>query len=89
MATVNFTSNLKRHLDCPPRTVHAETVRQALDQVFVDNKRLAGYILDDQSRLRKHVTIFVDGRMIKDRQSLGDRLSPDSEIYVMQALSGG
>jgi hypothetical protein len=35
------------------------------------------------------MTIFVDGDLITDRRSLSDIVGSESEIYVMQALSGG
>lgn len=47
------------------------------------------YIVDERFRLRKHITLFVDGRTLADREMLSDPLTPESEIYVMQALSGG
>lgn len=89
MPRVVFTSHLKQHVDCPEREVEGTTVREALDAVFSDNARLQGYVLDDQSRLRKHVVIFIDGQIIRDRVDLRDPVGPSSEIYVMQALSGG
>jgi len=46
-------------------------------------------VLDDQAGLRKHMTIFVDGRMIHDRARLTDAVSESSTVYVFQALSGG
>ncbi|MGU1586179.1 MoaD/ThiS family protein, partial [Pseudomonas aeruginosa] len=51
--------------------------------------RLRGYLLDDQGSLRRHVARFVDGVQVRDRRGLGDPLQDDSEIYVVQALSGG
>jgi hypothetical protein len=33
--------------------------------------------------------VFVDGRQIADRERLSDPVGPHSELYVMQALSGG
>ena len=50
---------------------------------------LSKYVLDEQGSLRKHVNIFIDGKMINDRNKLTDPLSVNSEIYIMQALSGG
>ena len=44
---------------------------------------------DDQARLRQHVVIFVDEKMISDREGLSDTVSDGSEIFVLQALSGG
>ncbi len=89
MPRVNFTANLNRHVDCPVVDVEAVTLGQALEAVFRDNPRLRGYVLDDQNRVRKHITIFVDGRPICDHNDLSDPLEPASEVFVMQALSGG
>lgn len=89
MVRVHFTANLERHLSCPATTVSGSSVREALDAVFETHQKLRGYILDDQSRLRQHMVIFVDGKTIVDRVHLSDSISADSEIYVMQALSGG
>jgi hypothetical protein len=66
-----------------------ETVRQSLEAVFGEYQRLRGYVVDEQNRLRTHMVIFVDGQPIKDRERLSDPVRPTSEIYVMQALSGG
>jgi hypothetical protein len=50
---------------------------------------LRSYLLDDQERLRQHVSVFIDGELIVDRERLTDAVAPASEIYVVQALSGG
>jgi sulfur-carrier protein len=89
MPEVVFTRALARHLPVPTRTVGGSTVGEALGQAFHDDLRLRGYVLDDQGRLRPHVTVFVDGEAILDRQGLSDPVLPTSQIYVMQALSGG
>ncbi|HKQ30037.1 MAG TPA: MoaD/ThiS family protein [Burkholderiales bacterium] len=89
MPRIRFTPNLRRHLACPASDVPGATVRAALEQVFGDNPALRSYVLDDQNRLRKHVAVFVDGNVIGDRDGLTDTVAADSEIYVMQALSGG
>ncbi|MDB4956629.1 MAG: thiamine S [Myxococcales bacterium] len=89
MATVTFTPNLKRHVECPTEAVAGSTVRAVLDVVFAHNPRLRGYVLDDQGVLRKHMMVFVDGQQIEDRDHLSDPVREASEVYVMQALSGG
>jgi hypothetical protein len=89
MAVVVFTANLKRHCDCPTVEVAGETVRAVLDGVFAENPRLRGYVVDERGVLRKHMVVFVDGQQIADRATLGDAVGPRSEVYVMQALSGG
>lgn len=89
MARVVFTKNLQRHVPCPPTTSPGSTVGEVLGHVFSENPRLRGYVVDERGSLRKHMTIFVDGRLIIDRRTLGDPVRAESEIYVMQALSGG
>ena len=89
MPQVTFTSHLRRFIDAPPRAVTGTTVRSALDQVFAENPRLRGYVLDEHGAVRQHVTIFVDDNPIQDRATLSDAVDSDSEIFVLQALSGG
>jgi molybdopterin synthase sulfur carrier subunit len=89
MPRVLFTPNLKRHVDCPDTKVEGKNVRDALEAVFAQHPALRGYVVDDQGRLRTHMVIFVDGKNLKDRDGLSDVVNSDSEIYVMQALSGG
>ena len=89
MATVVFAAAIQRHVACPPQDVSAANVRAAIDAALEDKNELRGYILDDQGRLRKHVAIFVDGNMIRDRAELSDLVHLHSEVFVVQALSGG
>ncbi len=89
MPRVVFTSNLQRYVDCPERTVRGATVRAALEEVFSRQPGVRDYVLDDQGHLRRHVHIFVDGQRVADGVRLDQPVDKSSEIYVMQALSGG
>jgi len=89
MVRVVFTANLQRHLPVEPLEVPGDTLREVLEAVFARHPRLRGYVLDDQGCLRRHVNIFVDGQLLRDRHGLGDSVRSGSELYVMQALSGG
>ena len=89
MVHVIFTPNLQRHVSCPPARVTGSTVAEALECVFSDNPTLRHYVLDDQGALRRNMVIFIDGRAMKDRRTLGDSLGDDAEVFVMQALTGG
>lgn len=89
MPTVFFTSQLARFIDAPTTTASGATLGDALESVFQEHPQLRGYILDDQGAIRRHVAVFVDGVQVRDRSSLEDKLSTDSEIHVFQALSGG
>ncbi len=89
MPVVHFTTNLQRHVDCPTVAVGGASVAEVLAAAFASNPRARGYVLDEHGALRKHMNVFVDGRQVGDRSGLSDPVAPESEIWVMQALSGG
>ena len=90
MATVKFTYALKRfYPDLDTLDVPAENVNAVVQSIDLTYPGIKSYLLDDQGSLRKHVNIFVDGTLITDRESLQDKLTEKSEVYIMQALSGG
>ena len=89
MPKVTFGSALQRHVQVPALDVKGATVREALDAAFREHTRMRSYVLDDQCHLRKHMSVFIDGRAITDRKGLTDPVSETAHIYVVQALSGG
>ena len=89
MPRVVFTKNLQRHVPCPPVDAPGSTVCDVLGNVFANNPRLRGYVVDEHGALRKHMTVFINNDQIKDRLHLSDPVEPSAEIFVMQALSGG
>jgi sulfur-carrier protein len=89
MPTIHVTAHLRRIAPTGPTRVEAATLGAALDAYFETVPKVRSYILDDQGRLRKHVAVFIDGELLLDKKDLGRNVAPDSEIYVMQALSGG
>ncbi len=46
---------------------------------------IAGWILDEQGRIRRHVNVFVN----KDRGERATPLGPDDRVQVLPAISGG
>ena len=88
MVHVHFTQHL-RHV-APNGAVDAAgaTVAAALADVFGRFPAVKGYVLDDQDRLRTHIAVFVDGTHVR-KDVLSYPLGADSEVYVLQALSGG
>lgn len=90
MPTVKFTSNLRRfypHL--VPLISSKNNLVLILQEVEAMYPGMLNYIVDEQGLLRKHVNIFVNNHLIKDREKLSDPVSKDDEVYIMQALSGG
>jgi hypothetical protein len=89
MARMFFTQHLRRLVPHEPVEVTGATLRDALDDLFRQIPALRSYVLDDQGRLRQHVCAFVDDERIDFTGPLDCAVGPESEIYVMQALSGG
>lgn len=90
MPTVKFTRALKRfYPDLQDQELSGAGLPAVLEQLDAQFPGLKDYIVDEQGRLRQHVNIFIDGSLIKDRETLTDAFQAESEIYIMQALSGG
>ncbi|MBS1574202.1 MAG: MoaD/ThiS family protein [Bacteroidetes bacterium] len=90
MPTVKFTYALRRFFKTLKDTsAKSETLQEVLEELEKEYPGIRSYIVDDQGILRKHVNIFIDGKLINDRTTLSDPFNKDSEIYIMQALSGG
>jgi hypothetical protein len=89
MAQIHFTTWLRSVVPDGPVAAKGGTVGAALDTLFIERPHVRGYLLDDQGRLRKHVCIFADGVRLPRETSLTHPIRPDSNLHVMQALSGG
>jgi sulfur-carrier protein len=89
VARLTFTANLRRHVDCPAEEVAGATVAECLGHYFERYPMVRSYILDERGYVRRHVVVFVGRTQILDPKAQSDSVSEGSEIYVMQALSGG
>ena len=90
MPTVKFTYALSRFFNGLKDTrAKGNTLKEVLKEIESNYPGIRSYILDEQGSLRRHVNIFIDGTLINDRVSLSDRFTENSEIYIIQALSGG
>ncbi len=89
MARLIFTQQLARFTAIPQVDTGADRLRAGLDSAFALNPLLRGYVLDEQGHLRENVVVFIDGRRCHDRVRLDDPLTPQSTVYILQALSGG
>lgn len=86
MVEIRFTPQLRRFTNTPELRCAAATLAEALAAAFAQNPLLRAYVLDDQGDLRPNVAVFVDGRRTLQ---LGQALQADSQVQVLQALSGG
>ncbi len=89
MPSIAFTAHLRSVGPERPVECDGATLAEMIDAMAGEYPRLKDYLLDDQGRLRKHVAVFVDGVMVARESALRRALSPSSQVYVFQALSGG
>jgi molybdopterin synthase sulfur carrier subunit len=90
MAIIKFTSALKRfYPDLDDLEIEVKNVNEVLEKINMKHAGIKNYLIDDRGILRKHINIFVDGELILDREKMTDPLKTESEVYIMQALSGG
>ena len=89
MAQIHFTTWLRSVVPDGPVAALGATVGEALDALLAERPHVRSYLLDEQGRLRKHVCIFADGARLPREGALQHPIRPDSELHVMQALSGG
>lgn len=90
MPSVQFTSALKRfypHLK--QMYVNAGNIKEVLSIIETTYPNITDYLIDEHGTLRHHINIFVDGKMIADRENLTDTLTQNDEVLIFQALSGG
>jgi hypothetical protein len=89
MPRVIFTSHLGGLVPEGEAVFAGETVGEVLAGAFSACPGLRHYILDDQERVRKHVVIFLGNVRLGNAGALAAPVADTSEIYVLQALSGG
>jgi molybdopterin converting factor small subunit len=54
----------------------------ALEQ---EHPALAGWVLDERHRIRRHINVFVNG----ERGREGTEVGPDDRVEVLPAITGG
>ena len=61
----------------------------ALARLWTDCPGLRDRVLTELGGVRPHVNIFVDGENIRDAAGLETPVRPDSEVFIVPAVSGG
>lgn len=66
--------------------MEARTVADLVARLDETWPGLGFYITDETGALRRHVAIWVDGKRVRGHES---EVGEDSEVHILQALSGG
>jgi molybdopterin synthase sulfur carrier subunit len=87
---VTATLRLPRFLSAAANTEHVQTVEgdsleMALSYLFARQPGLRPHLLDENGKIRSHVSVFVDQR----RADLSTPITDGAQIQVLQAVSGG
>jgi molybdopterin synthase sulfur carrier subunit len=91
MPAVKFTSHLNRFFPTLQQNIVIEgsTIAEIVAGLERQYPGMADYLVDERGVLRKHVNIFIDEDLIRDRQRLSDVVTEQNRVFIFQALSGG
>ena len=89
MIRVVLTSNLQKYYPEREFEIEAQNILALLAKMDLKRPLFSSYIIEDGKTVRKHVNIFVNGAVLKDKSRLTDTLKDGTTIHIMQALSGG
>jgi molybdopterin converting factor small subunit len=61
------------------------TVGEVLGRLEAEHPSIAGWILDERRRLRRHINVFVNGERGREETAVTD----SDQIHVVASISGG
>jgi molybdopterin converting factor small subunit len=86
MAVVNLPSQLRERAGAEAEVaVEGSTLGEVLKDLERRYPRIAGWILDESGKIRRHVNVFVNGERIPVESSVAG----EDQIQVLPAISGG
>jgi molybdopterin converting factor small subunit len=69
----------------PEHALEAATVAELMRALEATRPALAGWILDERGRIRRHINVFVNG----ERGAEATPVSTEDRVDVLPAISGG
>ncbi|HET6521612.1 MAG TPA: MoaD/ThiS family protein [Geminicoccaceae bacterium] len=79
-ALVNLFPGSVRRVELP-----ASTVGDAIDALDSRWPGMRDRLCDSRPGIRRHINVFVEG----ERATLGTRLAPGAEVFIITAITGG
>jgi molybdopterin converting factor small subunit len=69
--------------------VAGDSVAEVLHSLVALHPKLGPILFDQQGSLNSFVSLFVDGRNIRDLAGPQTKLAPGQKLMIIQALAGG
>jgi molybdopterin converting factor small subunit len=85
MAQVMLRAPLSELCGGRSHVVAGATVREVLTALEHANPPIAGWVLDEQGRIREHVNVFVNGMQGEEQTVVADA----DRVHVLPAITGG
>ena len=85
MAQVMLRAPLSELCGGRAHAIAGATVGEVLVALEREHPPVAGWVLDEQGRIREHVNVFVNGTHGEERTPV----RPDDRVHVLPAITGG
>ena len=87
---VRFPPHLRRFIELPPTSsASGSSLAELVDDLELQFPGVANYLIHENGTLRQHVNLFVDGKLVVEKNLAEFDVEGVRELVVMQALSGG
>jgi molybdopterin converting factor small subunit len=85
MAHVRLRAPLSELTGGSDHELSGATVLEVLETLERTHPPVAGWVLDEQRRIREHVNVFVNGTQGEEQTPV----APDDRVHVLPAITGG
>ena len=85
MAHVRLRAPLSELSGGSDHVVAGATVVEVLETLERSHPAIAGWVLDEQRRIRTHVNVYVNGQPAREEDEVGDA----DRLHVLPAITGG
>ncbi len=85
MAHVRLRAPLKELTGGSDLEVEGGTVLELLEELERAHPAIAGWVLNEQRRIRTHVNVYVNGQPAQEDAAVG----PADHVHVLPSITGG